>query len=72
MQSEKLANLKEVQVKIQLNRDTAIVETAGKRMYAGPNQLAPDHPRYVGVRFRSRAGDTWERTGVGAIVVQKP
>lgn len=71
-QSDKLANQKDLQVRIQLNRDTANVETNGKRLYAGPNQLAPNRPRYVGVRFRSRAGDKGEHWGVSGISLQKP
>jgi hypothetical protein len=38
-------------VRIAISGDYAIVECDGKRLYAGPHQLAADKPRYVGVRF---------------------
>jgi hypothetical protein len=41
-------------VRIPFNGDLAIVEVDGKRLYAGPNQLSPTKPRYVGVRFLRR------------------
>src|SRR5690606_33904293 len=34
-----------------INRDHVIVESAGKRLFAGAHQLSPDQPRYVGLRI---------------------
>lgn len=72
---EKFLNLREIPVKLILNRDTVIVETAGQRLYAGPHLLAPEKPRYVGIRFRRRAGDATDKgdpLGITSITLQKP
>lgn len=69
---EKFANLRDLPVKLLLNRDVVIVETAGKRLYAGPHLLAPDRPRYVGIRFRRRSGDKGDHLGIVSIGLQKP
>jgi hypothetical protein len=71
-QGEKFPNLRELPVKLLLNRDTAIVETVGKRLYAGPHLLDPARPRYVGVRFLRRGGETWDHLSVGTVTLQKP
>ena len=41
---------RDVLVRLILNRDLAIIEADGKRLWAGPNRLG-DQPRYIGVRF---------------------
>lgn len=71
-QSTKAGNKRDLAVKLLLNRETAVVETAGQRLYAGPHQLAPDKPRYVGIRFRRHPGDKSEGVGVTGITIQKP
>jgi hypothetical protein len=78
-QSEKIPSGRELQVKLALNRDTALAEiTAGasapaKRQYAGPHALDPEKVRYAGVRFlRRAASDKWEHLGVASITLQKP
>jgi hypothetical protein len=71
-QSEKLNGDSDLQVRIILNKDLAIVEAAGKRLYAGSNLLSGTQGRYVGMRFLGRAGEKWDRLAVGSLVVQKP
>jgi hypothetical protein len=78
-QGEKVPSGRELQVKLALNRDTALAEiTSGatspaKRQYAGPHALDPEKPRYAGVRFlRRAASDKWEHLGVVSITLQKP
>jgi hypothetical protein len=43
-----------ITIRLAFNQAFAVVQSDGKRLYAGPNQLAPDQPRYVGVRFLRR------------------
>jgi hypothetical protein len=70
--AEKLGNVHDVSLKILLNRDTAIVDTAGQRLFAGPHLLSSTQPRYVGIRFRRRAADKGDRIGIASISIQKP
>ncbi|MDP9172808.1 MAG: hypothetical protein M3O30_02945 [Planctomycetota bacterium] len=42
-------------VRIPINGDYAIVESDGKRLFAGPHGLASDKPHFVGVRFLRRS-----------------
>ena len=69
--AEKLTGPRDVAVKILLNRDTAVINAAGQRVYAGPHLLAADKPHYVGVRFRRRAGDKGDSIGIAAVAVLK-
>ena len=69
---EKVGSARDVPVKILLNRDIAVVDSAGQRLYAGPHLLAADRPRYVGIRFRRRPGDKGDPLGVTTITLQKP
>ena len=74
-QGEKFPNIREFPVKLILNRDTVIVESASQRLYAGPHLLSPGKSRYVGVRFRRRAGDATDKGdhfGITSIALQKP
>jgi hypothetical protein len=79
-QGEKIPSGRELQVKLALNRDTALAEiTPGgagattKRQFAGPHALDPSKPRYAGLRFlRRAASDKWEHLGVVSITLQKP
>lgn len=41
-------------IRVLVSRDHAIVESGGERVFAGPHQLSPQRPRYVGVRFLKR------------------
>jgi len=43
-----------ITIRIAVNARHATVDVAGQRLYAGPHQLDPAKPRYVGVRFLSR------------------
>ena len=70
--SEKFANVRELPIKMLLNRDTVIVETGGKRLYAGPHRLAADKPRYVGIRFRRRGVEGGDPLGILSVWLQKP
>ena len=56
-----------LKVSIRFDRDTAIVEAGGRRLYAGPHGLDPDKPRYAGLRFLQADGDTGESVRVRSI-----
>lgn len=71
-ENDRFAGTREVTVRILLNRDLAVIDSRENRLYAGPNGLAPDKPRYVGVRFLRRPGEKWDHLGVGAVTVTKP
>jgi hypothetical protein len=43
-----------ITIRLAFNGLFAEVQSDGKQLYAGPHQLAPDQPRYVGVRFLRR------------------
>jgi hypothetical protein len=43
-----------ITIRLEFNQQFAVVESDGKRLYAGPHQLSADQPRYVGVRFLRR------------------
>jgi hypothetical protein len=43
-----------ITIRLTFNQQFAVVESDGKRLYAGPHQLSADRPRYVGVRFLRR------------------
>ena len=58
-----------VKVRITFDRDVAIVESEGRRLYAGPHGLAPDAPRYVGVRFIRAAGEAGESAAFRSVNV---
>jgi hypothetical protein len=46
-----------VNVKVRFNKDLVIIESGENRLYEGPHKLSESAPRYVGVRFRRKAGD---------------
>jgi hypothetical protein len=71
-QGERITGPREVAVKMALNRETTVVEAAGKRLYAGPHLLDPAKPRYAGVRFLRRGEEKWDNLGVVAVTLQKP
>jgi hypothetical protein len=71
-QAEKLPGWQNVPIKLALNRDTTLIEVAGKRLYAGPHLLDPAKPRYAGVRFFRRAAEKSEHLGLASTVLQKP
>jgi len=48
------------------------VESGERRIYEGPHKLAETGPRYVGVRFRRKVGDTSDGVGLASISVLKP
>ena len=53
-----------------LNKDLAIVESDGNRLWAGPNGLG-NHPRYLGVRFVRTNGKSTGDVSVQKVQVQK-
>jgi len=59
-------------IKMRFNRDTVIVESGEKRLYEGPHKLSESGPRYVGVRFRRKVGDTSDGVGLVSVSVLKP
>ena len=59
-------------IKMRFNRDTVIVESGEKRLYEGPHKLSENGPRYVGVRFRRKVGETSDGVGLVSISVLKP
>jgi hypothetical protein len=59
-------------IKMRFNRDTVIVESGDKRLYEGPHKLSETGPRYVGVRFRRKVGDTSDGVGLVSVSVLKP
>jgi len=61
-----------VNVKLRFNKDTVVVESGDTRLYEGPHKLSETSPRYVGVRFRRKAGDGSDGVWVTAINVSKP
>jgi hypothetical protein len=74
MQGEKVDPKKQptVNVKVRFNRETVVVENGEERLYEGPHKLAEAGPRYVGVRFRRKAGDTSDGVWLTGIKVSKP
>lgn len=60
-----------LKVRITFDRDVAIVESGGRRHYAGPHGLQPDAPRYVGVRFIRAAGEAGESATIRAVNVSQ-
>jgi hypothetical protein len=61
-----------VNVKVRFNKDTVVVESGENRLYEGPHKLSDASPRYVGVRFRRKAGDNSDGVWLMSINVQKP
>jgi hypothetical protein len=59
-------------VRIMMDRTTAIIDSAGARLWAGDHQLAPDRPRYVGVRLLKEGPEPSPQVIVQSIRVQKP
>lgn len=64
----------QLRVRMTVGPALAIVESGAnsKRLWAGPHNLAPDKPRYVGVRFLRRPGEAKETPTVQSIEVRKP
>jgi hypothetical protein len=58
-------------VRLVMNRDYAMIDSAGTQLWAGENQLAPDKPRYVGIRFLTKAGDKLPPISVQSARIQK-
>jgi len=57
-------------IRIILNKDLAIVESDGHRLWAGPNGL-DDQPRYLGIRFIRTAGKAAGNISIQSARVQK-
>ncbi len=73
-QVERSANTKERTVRIIFNRDLAMIDMNGgkQRLWAGPNQLSPTQPRYVGIRLIRTGGEKSEAVVVTGLRVLKP
>jgi hypothetical protein len=61
-----------VNVKVRFNKDVVIIESGENRLYEGPHKLSESSPRYVGVRFRRKAGDASEGVWLTGINVSRP
>jgi hypothetical protein len=59
-------------VRITLNRDVAIIESVGNRLWAGQHHLDPAKPRYLGVRFIRRDTDKSDPLGLCSIKLLTP
>jgi hypothetical protein len=57
-------------IRLVLNRDLAIVEVDGQRLWAGPHLLG-DRPRFVGVRFIRTGGQSTGEISVQSVRVLK-
>ena len=51
------AKQQSIDVRIQFDAQSAAIDTAGKRLWAGEHGLDPSKPRFVGVRFLAPAGE---------------
>jgi hypothetical protein len=60
-----------LEVRVKLNRDSAIVEVGANRIYAGLHELDPTRARYAGVRLLARASEEDSIT-VSSVRVQTP
>ena len=60
-----------VSIRIVMNRDLAIVEADGQRLWAGPHHLG-SAPRYLGVRFIRTAGTNLGDLAFQSVRVTKP
>jgi hypothetical protein len=65
-----------ITVRIAVNQSDAAVEMNGKKLWSGPNQLDPQRPRTVGIRFLAQ-GKVDEKTtpvveSLRVLVPQKP
>ncbi|HSU65869.1 MAG TPA: hypothetical protein VLJ39_03265 [Tepidisphaeraceae bacterium] len=64
------SHTKSLTVRLIVNRDLAIVESDGHRLWAGANGLEAQ-PRYVGVRFIRTAGKAAAEISVTSVQIQK-
>lgn len=71
-QVDKSKDAKDRSVRIAFNRDVAVVDMSGKRLWAGPNQLSKDQPRYVGVRLIRTGGEKSDAVVVTGVRVLRP
>jgi len=69
---ERSKDLKDRTVRVVFNKDLVMVDMNGKRLWAGPHQLAPDQPRYVGVRFIRSGPEKSDSIVVTSLKVMKP
>ena len=71
-QVERNKEIKDRTVRIVFNREVATIDMNGKRLWAGPNQLAKDQARYVGVRLIRTGGERNEAVVLQSLRVLKP
>lgn len=69
-QSPLPSHIQSLTIRFVLNKDLAIVESDGKRLWSGPNSLG-DQPRYLGVRFVRTNGKSTGDVSFQKIQVQK-
>jgi hypothetical protein len=70
-QSPRLDFRRSVTVRLTLDRDHVIAETAGKRLWAGVHGLDPTRPRSVALRFIRRDGPKQEPVVVRSVRIVK-
>jgi hypothetical protein len=59
-------------IRLRVDRDNLIAEVDGKRIWAGPNGLDPDKPRYVAVRLVRRGTNSPDRVGFQSVRILTP
>lgn len=69
-QSPLPGHTKTLTIRFILNKDLAVVESDGKRLWAGPNALG-DKPRYLGLRFVRTSGKSTGDVSFQKVQVQK-
>ena len=75
--SDRLLTKTEIPIKLLLNREFAVIEVEGQRLYAGVNMLSPGNMRKVGIRFRHHLDDKnkgqkqADHVGVVSVTLQK-
>jgi hypothetical protein len=70
-QSSRLDFRNSITVRLTLDRDHIIAETAGKRLWAGPNGLDPDKPRIVAIRFLRKDGPKQEPVVIKSVRIAR-
>lgn len=63
---------KPVMVRLVINRDLALIDVAGHRLWAGKHGLAANKPRYVGVRMLHRGSEKPDGVVVQSVRILKP
>ena len=78
LKSDRQLTKNEIPIKFLINRDFAVIEIEGQRLYAGANMLSTTNPRYMGIRFRHHQDDKnkgqkpVDHVGIVSVTLQKP